>query len=439
MLIVDGTLVQDGGERIVPGGAVRIEGVRIQDIGPTDVLRARYPDDEQLSAHGMLIMPGLVCAHARPCRLLARGMLPGGSGQERWLRAHRDLWWKLEAALSYEDVRYGTLAACADAIRCGTTTLFVRHSSPRALPFALDAVAEAVLQAGLRACLGYEVTDRNTRAEGRQGVEENARFARRCRGESLLAATMGMQASYALSDETLSAAVGGAALADIGFHVDAAEDMTDQRDAQARYGMRVVERLRKRGILGPRTVVVHGLHLATEELRLLAATGTTLVHCPRSNVQYALGLAPVSGLLAAGGRVGLGCDHWAPDLLREMQAAYLAHQQGPRNAPSLMPQRFVELVLGHNAALAARVMRERVGELAIGALADLILVDYASPVPLSAAALAGHLLLGFDSACVDTSIVNGRVLMRHRELLTLDRDPIGAQTKRLAGQLMARL
>ncbi|MHB1295667.1 MAG: amidohydrolase family protein [Anaerolineae bacterium] len=439
MLIVDGTLILEGGRRIVLQGAVRIDGARIQDMGPTDTLVARYANDERLDAHGMLVMPGLVCAHSRPCRLLARGVLPSGAGQDRWLGAQRDLWWKLEAALDYDDVRYGTLAACADAIRCGTTTLFVRHASPNALPYSLDAVGEAVLQAGVRACLGYEVSDRNTPVEARQGVEENARFARRCQGESLLSAIMGMQASYAISQETLSAAIGAAALTDIGFHLDAAEEMADQRDTQASHGLRVVERLRKRGVLGPRTVLVHGLHLAAEEMRLLASTGTTLVHCPRSNVQYGLGLAPVSDLLAAGVRVGLGCDHWAPDVLREMQAAYLVHQQGPRTTASLPLQSLVDLALRGNAEMAARVLRERVGELAVGALADLILVAYASPTPLDSDSLAGHLLLGFDSACVDTTIVAGRVLMRHRRLLMLDGDAIGAQARRVAARLMAKL
>lgn len=439
MLIVEGTLILDGGQRIMPRGAVRIEGARIQEIGATDDLAARYPDDERLDAHGMWVMPGLICAHSRPCRLLARGVLPGGAGPERWLRAQRDLWWKLEAALDYDAVRYGTLAACADAIRCGTTTLFIRHASPAALPFALDAVAEAVLQAGLRACLGYEVTERNSPAEARQAVDENTRFARRCQGEGLLAATMAVQASYALSNEGLAAAIGGAALADIGFHLDAAEEMTDQRDTQATYGMRVVERLRKRGVLGPRTVLVHGVHLSPDEMRLLASTGATLVHCPRSNVQFGLGLAPIADLLAAGVRVGLGCDHWAPDVLREAQAAYLVHQQGPRNTAGLPLQHLVDLALRGNAEMASRVLRQRIGELAVGAPADLIFLNYASPTSLEPNTLPAHLLLGLDSACVDTTIVHGRVLMRHRRLLTLDGEAIAAQCRRVAAGLLSRL
>jgi cytosine/adenosine deaminase-related metal-dependent hydrolase len=234
-------------------------------------------------------------------------------------------------------------------------------------------------------------------------------------------------------------AVGAAALSDIGFHVHLPETVADARVGVTQYGLRVVERLRRQGVLGPRTLVVGAGQVSPEEMGLLARAGSYVVLTPRADMQQGLGLAPVPDLLQRGVAVCLGDDGLGSNLWREMQAASLWYRPvwGGPQVPSDPP--VATMATQHNAALASRIFRERLGELAVGALADIILVDYPSPTPLTEASLPWHLLGGLDGVHVDTTIVAGRVLMRHRTLLTVDEPVVAAHARELAHEIWARL
>jgi putative selenium metabolism protein SsnA len=440
MLIVHGTLLlRQGGYRLLPDGALRLDGARIAEIGPSQDLEAKYPQEERLDAQGMLVMPGLVCAHTHFYRLLGRGLDRRGFEPRNLEQALRGIWWKLDAALDYESIRYATLMGCIEAVRHGVTTVFDHLAAPNAVRYALDAAAEAVLQVGLRACLAYEVSDRHGLPGGRAGVEENVRFARRVRQETLLAASMGLQSSFTLSDQTLAAAVGGAAITDIGMHVHVAHDRFDQLDCFNRYGLRVVERLRRVGVLGPRTLAVHCVHVTLEEMEILAKNRCWVVHNPRANMHYAVGLAPVVELLQHGLPVGLGGDGFGHDLFWEMRLAHLLQRYSTGDPRALPAQTVAEMLLGHNAALASRIFRDKLGELSVGALADLIVVEEVGPTPVTAANLAERLVGDFTGCQVDTVIVAGKVLMRHRRLLTVDEPAVMARARELTRQVWARL
>lgn len=437
MLILNGTLVIRSAEGYtLARQGLRIENTLIAGIGPDAELTSKYPRDEVLDAQGLLVMPGLICAHCHPSAIFARGMmLPGSIAVGEPLRA---LWRALISALGYEDIRYSMLAYAVEAIRGGVTTLFVHHSSPNALDYALDSLAEAALQAGLRACLSYEVSDRYSAVNGRKAVEENVRLARRIKNETLLAAMMGLDASMHLSDETLAAAVGAAAIADIGLHIHVAEDQADEQDSLKRFNMRVVERLRKRGVLGRRTIAVHCVNIMPSEMDLLAKANSWVVYCPRSNLNDAGELAPVPVMLEHGLSVGLGVDGFRADMFCEMQVGTLLikHRAGYPHASS--PLTVARMVLDTNAALASRIFHVKLGELSVGAQADIILVDYLSPTPLTAANLPWH-LMNMQAGHVDTTIVAGRVLMRQRRLMTMDEKAVWARAHQAATRLWARL
>ena len=443
MLIVHGMVITQGQEnRIIEDGALYLAGARIADLGASQDLLARYPQEQCLDAEGLLVMPGLICAHTHAHQILARGLMPtpGLSIQEG---ISTDRWSRFEAALDYEDIRYAALLTSLEAIRSGTTTLCDQHSSPKAMRYALDAVAEATLQAGIRACLCYGVSEQRSATEARQGVQENARFARRTKEETLLAASMGLQALSVLSEETLIAAVGAAALVNIGFHVHLAEDLAEVRESVARFKARPVERLRKRGALGPRTMVVGCAHLSPEEAATLDRARAFAVHTPRASVpdMSRLGMAARMPLkdLAARLPVCLGSDGYPGDMLREMQATYLAHGHRAWGQHALGLEGVAVMALGNNAILASRLFGAPLGELRAGALADVILVDYPSPTPITVGNLTRHLILGWDGARVDTTIVGGRVLMRHGRLTTLDEEAVAARSRELARQLWRRL
>jgi cytosine/adenosine deaminase-related metal-dependent hydrolase len=387
----------------------------------------------------MLVMPGSVCAHIHLYAEFARGLTRSLARLSASRCSTSELLWKLGAVLGYDDIRYSTLLGCIAAIRNGTTTLFALHASPQAVSYSLDAIAEAVLQAGLRGCLAYEVGDRLSVANGRQGIEENTRFARRAKGEPLLATLMGLGPSTVLSDGTLAAAVGAAAISNMGFHAHVAGEAHEVRDCVMRTGLHVVERLRKWGALGSRTVAADCVHVSPLELDLLQKARAWPVHNPRANMRDAVGLAPIPGMLRRGLKVCLGSDSFAAAVFREMQTAFLLHRHAGNPLEALPEEDALQLGLVNGGELASRAYGSRLGELAVGALADLVLVSYTGPSPVAKENLPQHLVLGLEETQVDTTIVAGRVLMRHRSLLTVDEEAVRARAGELVRQAWARL
>jgi putative selenium metabolism protein SsnA len=347
------------------------------------------------------------------------------------------LWWRLDRALTPEDVRSSALVCLVDAIKHGTTTLIDHHASPNAIEGSLDVIAGAVQEAGLRASLCYEVTDRDGPERARAGIEENVRFARWVQGRPMLAASFGLHASLTLSDKTLEECV---AASETGFHIHLAEDAADQEDSLRKCGKRVAHRLHDAGILGPSTIAAHGVHLDTSEMAVLAETGTWVTHQPRSNMNNAVGVAPVETMLQSGVNVGLGNDGFSNNMLAEMKAAYLVHKLGQRD-PRAMPGDLVTRLAYADTARLTRIFWPdlTLGCLCPGAAADLVLLDYHPTTPLSAGNLPWHLLFGVEASAITTTICAGRVLMRDRKLMTLDEESITARSRERAAALWERL
>jgi putative selenium metabolism protein SsnA len=394
-------------------------------------------------------MPGSICAHTHFYGAFSRGMAIPGAAPKDFPEILSKLWWPLDKALTLEDVRYSVLVCLIDAIRHGTTTLFDHHASPNAIDGSLDVIAEAVEQAGLRAVLCYEVTDRNGEAGVKAGIAENLRFIKK-RSEtsdqhskisnlqSIIRATFGLHASLTLSDATLDACR-AAAPDGIGFHIHAAESDADQWDSLAKSGLRVVDRLQKHGILGPRSILAHAVHVDAKEIGILADSGTWVTHQPRSNMNNAVGIGPIESMLRAGVKVCLGNDGFSNAMWEEWKTAYLAHKLWNRDPRRMNGADLAHMAIYNNAALAGIFFPEApLGVLRSGALADLILVDYHPFTPLTSGNLPWHILFGFHESMVTTTIVAGQVLMRDRQLLTLDEAEIAAQARSLAPAVWER-
>lgn len=442
MLITNSTLITFGEKNeIVPDGAVLIQDDYIADLGLTAELRAKYPNEDVLDAGGKLIMPGLICAHTHFYGAFARGMAIPGEAPQNFPEILEKLWWQLDKALLWQDIRYSALVCLIDAVRHGTTTLIDHHASPSAIKGSLDIIAEAVREAGVRACLCYEVTDRDGKELAEAGIEENRRFIEKVASEqtSKLAGTFGLHASLTLSDETLEKAVEVANELGVGFHIHVAEDMADVRDSLKKSGLRVVERLNKFGILGPQTIAAHCVHLDAYEMEILQETGTRVVHNPRSNMNNAVGVADVPGMLKRGIDVGLGNDGFSNNMFTEMHTAYLLHKLSKSDPRVMGADQVMQMEFQNNAQIANLFFPDALGQLSVGAIADVILVDYKPTTPLTEGNFPWHIIFGVDGTGVDTTIVGGRVLMRNRELLSLDEEEICAKSRELAGRLWRRL
>ena len=443
MLITHGLVATLGkGNRVIQDGAVMIEDGKITEVGATGEVKNKDPSVEELDAGGMLILPGAICAHTHFYGAFARGMYIPGEPARNFVQILEKLWWRLDLALDDEGTRLSALVCLADAIRHGTTTLIDHHASPNAIEGSLDIIADAVKQAGLRACLCYEVTDRNGDEGAKAGIAENVRFAvaQRQNPHPNLKAMFGLHAAFTVSDRTLEHCVGEAQMLGVGFHTHLAEDAADEDDSLRKYEMRIARRFLRRGVLGLKTICAHGVHLDENELQTLAETGTKLTHQPRSNMNNAVGVAPVQRALDLGVCVGLGNDGFSNDPFAEMKAAYLLHKINQRDPRVMTGETVMKLAYENNARIArdAGGWDEPLGELTPGAWADVVLLDYCPYTPLTADNLPWQIIFGVDGAHVNTTIVGGQVLMRDRKLLTLDEERIAVQAREYAPKVWKR-
>ncbi|MCA9898434.1 MAG: putative aminohydrolase SsnA [Ardenticatenaceae bacterium] len=441
-LITNGRIVTwaDPNE-IVENGGILVEDGRIAKIGSSAELIAAHPDLEQLDAGNQLVMPGNICAHTHFYGAFARGMGIPGPPPKDFPDILERLWWRLDRALLDLDTEYSALVCLVDAIKHGTTTLVDHHASPSALNNSLDMIADAVERAGVRAALCYEVTDRNGPEEAEAGIGENVRFLHSLkeRNSELLAGTFGLHAALSLSDETLANCVAAAADLDTGFHIHVAEHEVDEYDSLHKYGQRVVPRLAEAGILGPKSIVAHAVHVDAVEKNILRETGTWVTHQPRSNMNNAVGAADIEGMLRLGIPVCLGNDGFSNNMWAEWKMAYLMHKQVHRDPRRANGMDIVQMAITNNAALAELFWPEKkIGRLVEGAVADIIFVDYHATTPLSAGNLPWHIIFGFESSLVTSTMVAGKLLMHNRELLTLNEAEITERSRQLAAEVWQR-
>ncbi len=442
MLITNGTVLTFGDDkRVLPYGAVYYEGDTIVEVGRTADLTAKYPQAKQLDAAGKIVMPGMVCAHTHFYGAFARGMAIPGPPSENFMQILERLWWKVDRALTLEDSKYSALVGLVDAIRHGATTLIDHHASPNHIDGSLDALAEAAAQSGLRVGLCYEVTDRNGPEGALAGIAENVRFLKRLhtRPNPKLGASFGLHASFTVSDHTLEACVDAAKGLDTGFHIHVAEDKADEADSLKKYGLRVAERLEKRGILGPKTLVAHAIHVDAYEMDAFRATHTKISHQPRSNMNNAVGVAEVEKLLDRGITVGLGNDGFTNNMFTEIHTAYLLHKSS-KGDPRVMPgNRLMDMAFNNNAVIAGLFFPKPVGALVPGAFADIILLDYVPYTPLTDANYPWQLIFGMDGSHVTHTICGGQMLMQDRQVLTLDEAAIAEKATQLATGVWQRV
>ncbi len=442
LLITNGRLVTWGSpNQIIDNGALLLRNGRIAAIGESAKLRVQNPDVEELDARGQLVMPGNICAHTHFYGAFARGMGIPGPPMKDFPDILDRLWWRLDRALLDIDVEYSALVCLVDAIKHGTTTLVDHHASPIAINNSLDQIADAVEMAGVRAALCYEVSDRNGPDGTQAGIDENVRYlySLQDRNSGLLAGTFGLHASLSLSDETLADCVAASQELGTGFHIHAAEHEADEYDSLFKYDKRVIDRLSQAGILGPKSIVAHCIHVDPAEKELLRESGTWVTHQPRSNMNNAVGAADIEGMMRMGIPVCLGNDGFSNNMWAEWKTAYLLHKVvhgDPRRANGMD---IAQMAIYNNAALAEMFWPDLpMGKLVEGAAADIIFVDYHATTPLSAGNLPWHIIFGFEVDMVSTTIAAGKVLMKDRQLLTLDEAAITARSRELATEVWKR-
>jgi putative selenium metabolism protein SsnA len=416
--------------------SVVTDGEQVAAVGDSAEMRRRYPDSESVDCTGKIILPGFICAHHHFYSTMARGMAIPGEPAKNFVEILEKLWWKVDRALGEEDILLSAQLPLIDCIRNGTTTVIDHHASPSYRDGSLDLIETAVRQAGLRASLCYEVSDRNIIGGG---IAENERFIKKVgQGDGQIAAMMGMHASFTLSDATLEKCVGIAKDGNVGCHIHVAEDLSDREDSLKKYNTTIVNRLSKMGATGKKSIFVHCVHIDEDEMDLVAGTGTIVVHNPESNMNNAVGVTPILKMLAKGILVGLGTDGMGSDMLAQMRCAYLLHRLANRD-PRVAFMEAPQMLLQNNAEIVERQFGLHLGEIAAGRPADLAIIDYCPPTPLSEANFLGHLIFGLVDAVVDTTVCRGKILMQGKKIVSMDEERLAARSRELAPKMWSRL
>jgi 5-methylthioadenosine/S-adenosylhomocysteine deaminase len=425
LLISGGAVVtMDGERRVYENGFVAIRGERLVDMGDASALKTKsYRAKQTIDARGKAVLPGLINTHTHIPMTLFRGIADDVYLQE-WLTKYI---FPAEAKnVTREFVIAGTRLGLVEMIRSGTTTYVDMY-------YFEDAIAEESKRAGLRGVLGETVIDfpAPDNKTWEAGIAYTRDYIRRWKGDSLITPAVAPHAPYTVSTQHLNEARSLAEAFDVPLLMHVAEAPIEADYMARTYQSRTVPYLEKIGFLSPRLLGAHVVHVNEDEIAILKRRDVGVAHCPQSNMKLSSGTAPVPQMLKAGIRLGLGTDGAASnndlDLWEEIDTAAKLHKL-IANDPTVVSasQAFEMATLGGARSLH---MDKEIGSLEPGKRADLIIVDLDAPHLTPMYNLYTHLVYSTKSSDVTDTVVNGRVLMRNRRLLSLDEAAIKATAR----------
>ncbi|MGH9803681.1 MAG: amidohydrolase family protein [Candidatus Acidiferrales bacterium] len=432
LLVSGGTVVtMDAERRVIENGAVAILGDRIVAVGPAGELERQFKAKRRIRARGRLILPGFINTHTHAAMNLYRGVADDRVLEE-WLR---DYIFPLEAKLSTAEMVYlGTKLAALEMIRGGTTTFVDMY-------YHENEAARAAAEAGIRAVLGETILDppspdAPTPAEALRYTEA---FLERWKNHPLVTPAVAPHSAYTCSAETLKATAELARRTGAPLLIHLAESPGEMKTVKERTGQTTAQYLGGLGIFdGTRVLGAHCVYVDEADRRLLAEKGVSCSHNPSSNMKLSSGVAPVAALRAAGVAVGLGTDGVAGsnndlDMMEEMDLAAKLQKVAvgdPRVLPA--PEALAMATLEGARAIG---MEREIGSLEPGKRADLILLRRDPVHAIPSYDVYSAIVYSLKASDVETSIINGRVVMEGRRVLTLDEGAIRRQTEAFAGRV----
>ncbi len=387
--------------------------------------------DDELDASGGLVMPGLVNAHTHVAMTLLRGYADD-KPLDRWLR--EDIW-PVEAELTPEDVRVGAELGLVEMIKSGTTAFSEMY-------FHVRKIADAVERAGVRATLGHTgITVGKDEEAAHADMQASLDTARELdgRADGRVETTFQAHSLTTVGERYLREYVPKANEAEIPIHVHANETEAEVEPIVEEHGVRPLEYADDIGLLGSNTFLAHCVHVDETEIDLLAETGTGVAHCPASNMKLASGMAPVQAMLDRGVCVGLGTDGAASnndlDMFDEMRDAAMVGKLAAGDASAMDAETVIEMA----SAGGADLLGIDAGRIEAGANADLAVVDLDQPHLTPAHDLVSHLVYAARGGDVRHTVCDGRVLMRDREVLTLNETAVRERAAERAEKLIGRV
>jgi 5-methylthioadenosine/S-adenosylhomocysteine deaminase len=432
LVVTGGTVVtMDGRRRVLSPGAVAIDGDRIVGVGAPDEIGRAFSSKHVIDATGKIVVPGLVNTHGHAPMVLYRGLADDLALME-WLEKYI---FPAEAkTVSPDMVRIGTRLAALEMIQSGTTTFTDMY-------YFEEEIAKATKAAGLRAVLGQTII-RFPVADAKTPEEELARterFIKTFKGDPLITPAVAPHSAYTLEKQTLLACRDLARQHDVPLLIHLAETEDEVRIVKEQAGLTPTGYLESIGFWGPRTLAAHGVWVIDEDIAILKRRGVGVSHNPESNMKLASGTAPVPKYLAAGVALGLGTDGAASnndlDMFEAMRQAAFLHKLQSRDPRAVPAATALEMAtLGGARALG---MEREIGSLETGKRADLIVVGMHRARQTPRYDALSHLVYATHGDDVETTIVNGQVLMYERKVLTLDEAAVLREAEAFAQRVRA--
>ena len=427
--IVGNGPLYDGDEIFYECGAVRVEGDRIAALGSLEELQK--PGIPYIDVKGNLIVPGLINMHHHFYSALATGLRAAGPIVD-FKSNLENFWWVLDRALDEDCVELSAWLSLADSLKHGVTTVFDHHSSPTCQEEILDRIAACVKESGSNAVLCLEVSDRNGLRTGEEAIEENLRFMKQQENDRRIRGVMGLHANLTLSRDTLSRVrerlpEGGGILMDCG------EADCDVASCGCDGSCGPVVRLDSFGLLGPKAILAHGVHLTPEEHETIRERESYVVHNPESNCKNAVGELPsfVTGF-------GLGTDGMTSNMLATLRFAFL-RRRCMQWDPGFCRSELLNALFTTNARAASTFLDDSVGVLKPGARADIAVFDYRPVTPIDRDNAAWHLIFGAHAASALYVFCSGSVAVWNGKIMTFREEEIREKARAAAQELFGRI
>lgn len=414
----------DGGTQIIEKGYIIIENGFIKEMGNGETDAVGY--DKVIAGENKLVLPGFINTHTHAAMTLLRGYADDLPLKE-WLETKI---WPLEDKLTPEDIYWGTMLAITEMVKSGTTTFADMY-------FAMDEVAQAVDKTGIRACLSRGMVGVGPQAE--QAIVDSKELTRKWhnRGDGRIITMLGPHAPYTCPPDYLARVADLAADLGIGVHIHLAETQGEVKDIVRQYGKTPVQLLKDTGLFKNHVLAAHCVHLTAEDIALLAESSVAVAHNPESNMKLASGIAPVPEMLAAGLTVALGTDGASSnndlDMMQEMRTCALLHKVNSMDPTVLPAYKTLEMATVNGAQ--ALGLENRIGILQPGYLADMIVIDLNTAHHIPRYDVTANLVYSGQANDVETVIINGRVIMENRRILTLNEEEVLTQAKKIAARL----
>ncbi|HSE36831.1 MAG TPA: amidohydrolase [Blastocatellia bacterium] len=414
-IIRGGTVVtMDVSSRVIENGAVAVKGQRIVAVGTTAEIAAKYAPVRVLNAAGKVVMPGLINTHGHVPMVLFRGIADDLVLME-WLQKYI---FPAEAKnVDEQFVRWGTRLGCLEMIQGGTTTYVDMY-------YFEDAIADETARAGMRAVLGETLIDfpAPDNKTWEAGMSYTEKFAAKWKGHPLITPAIAPHAAYTVSTDHLKQTHSFSERYGIPLLIHAAEDPAEVKTIQERYGSSTVAYLERIGLLNERVIAAHMIWPTVDDIGTLAKRRVGVAHCPQSNMKLAGGAAPVPQMLKAGVAVGLGTDGAASNndlsLWEEMDTAAKLHKLTSKDPTVINAREALEMATIGGAR--AIHQEKEIGSLEAGKRADLIIVGFGGIHQTPLYNVYSHLVYATKASDVDTVMINGRIVMQNRRVLTID-------------------